>query len=162
MELYLDSGFVFTLYIGTLPSPLPSLFVLLKNCFKIIYKVVPVHVTNAYGEWKYSCTDLYGAETWTLRKVYLESFEMWCCRRMEISWTDRVRNEEVLHRVKEERNILHTINRRKADCIGHILHRKCLLTHVIEGKIKRRIEVMKRRGRKRKQSLDDIKGKRKH
>jgi hypothetical protein len=55
---------------------------------------------------------LYGAETWTLRKVdqkYLESFEMWCWRRMEISWTDRVRNEEVLHRVKEERNIVHTI-----------------------------------------------------
>jgi hypothetical protein len=48
---------------------------------------------------------LYGAETWTLRKVdqkHLESFEMWCWRRMEkISWTDRVRNEEVLHRVKE-------------------------------------------------------------
>jgi hypothetical protein len=49
---------------------------------------------------------LYGAETWTLPKVdqkHLESFEMWCWRRMEkISWTDRVRNEEVLHRVKEE------------------------------------------------------------
>jgi hypothetical protein len=53
---------------------------------------------------------LYGAEMWTLRKMdqkYLESFEMWCWRRMEkISWADRVRNEEVLHRVKEERNIL--------------------------------------------------------
>jgi hypothetical protein len=60
---------------------------------------------------------LYGADTWTLRKVdqkYLESFEMCCWRRMEkISWTDRVRNEEVLHRVKEERNIVHTIIRRK-------------------------------------------------
>jgi hypothetical protein len=60
---------------------------------------------------------LYGAETRTLRKVdqkYLESFEMWCWRRMEkISWTDRVRNEEVLHRVKVERNIIHTIKRRK-------------------------------------------------
>jgi hypothetical protein len=66
---------------------------------------------------------LYGAETWTLRKVdqkYLESFEMWCCRRMEkISWTNHVRNEEVLHRVKE-RNILHTIQRRKANWIGHM------------------------------------------
>jgi hypothetical protein len=55
---------------------------------------------------------LYGAETWTLRKMdqnYLESFEMWCWRRMEkISWTDRVRNE-VVHRVKEERNIVHSI-----------------------------------------------------
>jgi hypothetical protein len=81
--------------------------------------------------------DLYGAETRTLRKVdqkYLESFEMWCWRRMEISWTDRVRNEEVLHGVKEERNILHTIKRRKANWIGHILRRNCLLKHVIEGK----------------------------
>jgi len=43
---------------------------------------------------------LYGAETWTLRAAdqkYLESFEMWCWRRIEkISWTDHVRNEEVL------------------------------------------------------------------
>jgi hypothetical protein len=47
---------------------------------------------------------------------------MWCWRRMEkISWTDRVRNEEVLHRVKEERNIVHTIKRRKANWIGHNL-----------------------------------------
>ena len=56
---------------------------------------------------------LYGAETWTLRAVdqeHLESFEMWCWRRMEkISWTDHVRNEEVLLRVKEQRNILHEI-----------------------------------------------------
>jgi hypothetical protein len=62
---------------------------------------------------------LYGAETWTLRKVdqkYLESFEMWCWRRMEkISWTNHVRNEEVLHTVIEERNILYTIKRRKAN-----------------------------------------------
>jgi hypothetical protein len=61
----------------------------------------------------------YAAGTWTLRKVgqkYLEGFEMWCWRRMEkTSWTDRVRNEEVLHRVKEERNIVHTIKRRKAN-----------------------------------------------
>jgi hypothetical protein len=52
---------------------------------------------------------------------------------MEISSTNRVRNEEVLHRVKEERNILHTIKRRKANWIGHILRTNCLLKHVIEG-----------------------------
>jgi hypothetical protein len=107
---------------------------------------------------------LYGAETWTLRKVdqkYLESFEMWCWRRMEkIGWTDRVRNEEVLHRVKEERNILHTINRRKANWIGYILRRNCLLKHVIEGKLEGRIEMTERRGRRRKQLLDDLKEKR--
>jgi hypothetical protein len=38
----------------------------------------------------------------------------------KISWTDRVKNKEVLHRVKEERNILHTAKRRKANGIGHI------------------------------------------
>jgi hypothetical protein len=51
--------------------------------------------------------DSYGAENWTLRKVdqkYPESFEMWCCRRMEkISWTDRVINEAILHKYGEAR-----------------------------------------------------------
>jgi hypothetical protein len=82
---------------------------------------------------------LYGAKTWALRKVdqkYLESLETWCWRRMKkISWTDHVRNEEVLHRVKEDRNILNTIQRRKANWFGHILYRNCLLKHVIEGKL---------------------------
>jgi hypothetical protein len=58
-------------------------------------------------------TAFYGAETWTLRKAdqkYLESFEMWCWRRMEkFSWIDRVNNEEALLRVMEERNILNRI-----------------------------------------------------
>jgi len=87
---------------------------------------------------------LYGAETWTLRKVdqkYLESFEMWCCRRMEKNrWTNCVRKEEELQRVKD-RNILQTIKTRKANLIGRMLHRNCLLKHVIEGKTKGRIEV---------------------
>jgi hypothetical protein len=46
-----------------------------------------------------------------------------------------VRNEEVLRRVKEERNILRTIKRRKANWNGHILRKNCLLKHVIEEKI---------------------------
>jgi hypothetical protein len=57
----------------------------------------------------------------------------------------------------EERNILHTVKRRKANWIGHILRRNCLLKHVIEGKKEGRIEVMGRRGRRRKQLLDDVK-----
>jgi hypothetical protein len=48
-----------------------------------------------------------------------------------------VRNEEVLHRVDEERNILHTIKRRKADWFGHILRKNCILKRVIEGKRER-------------------------
>ena len=39
--------------------------------------------------------------------------------RTAISWTDRVKNE-VKHRVKEERNILHTITRSEANWIGHM------------------------------------------
>jgi hypothetical protein len=70
----------------------------------------------------------------------------WCWRRMEISWTDHVRNEEVLLRVKERRNILHEISKRKANWIGHILRRNCLLPQVIEGKIKGGIKVTGRRG----------------
>ena len=49
------------------------------------------------------------------------NFEMLCWRRMEkISWTDHMRNEEVLHRVNEQRNLLHEIIKRKANWIGHI------------------------------------------
>ena len=109
---------------------------------------------------------LYGAETWTLRATdqkCLESFEMWCCRRMEkISWTEHVRNEEVSLRVNEQRNILHEIRKRKANWIGHILRRNCLLQQVIEGKIKGKIEVTRRRGRRRKKLLDDLKDRREY
>jgi hypothetical protein len=72
-------------------------------------------------------------------------------------WTDRVRNEEVLQGVWVERNTLHTIKRRKAKWICHILPRNCLLKHIIEGKIERRIEMKVRRGRRHKQLLDDRK-----
>jgi hypothetical protein len=80
--------------------------------------------------------------TWDTDQKHLESFEMWCWRRMgKISWTYHVRNEEVLHKVKEKRNILHEIRKWKANWIGHILHRNCLLQQVIEGKIQGGIEV---------------------
>ena len=75
---------------------------------------------------------------------------------MEISWTDRVRNEEVFHRTKEERNVLQTIKRRKVNWIGHILNRNCLLKLVIEEKVEERVEMTGRRGRRCKQLLDDL------
>jgi len=107
---------------------------------------------------------LYGAENWTLRAVdqkHMESFEIWCWRRMEkISWTDQVRNEEVFLRVKEQRNILHEIRKRKANWIGHILRRNGLLQRVIEGKIQVGIEVTGRQGRRRRKLLDKLKERR--
>jgi hypothetical protein len=81
-------------------------------------------------------------------------------KRNEISWTCRVRNEEVLHRVKEDRNVLHTIKRRKANWIGHVLRRNCLLKRVTEGKLERSTQMTGRRGRRRKQLLDSLKEKR--
>jgi hypothetical protein len=78
----------------------------------------------------------------------------------KISWTDRVRNEDVLLRVKEQRNILHEISKRKANWIGHILCRKWLLQQVIEGKIKEGMEVKGRRGRRRRKLLDGHKERR--
>jgi len=71
-----------------------------------------------------------------------------------------VRNEEVLLRVNERRNILNEIRKRKANWIGHILRRNCLLKQVIEGKIKGELDVTNRRGRRRKKLLDDLKDRR--
>ena len=75
-------------------------------------------------------------------------------------WTDHVRNEEVLLRVKEQMNILHEISKLKANRIGHILRRNCLLQRVNEGKIKGGIEVTGRRGRRRKKLPNDLKERR--
>ena len=71
----------------------------------------------------------------------------------KIGWNDRVRNEKVLHRVMEGRNVLRTVKRRKDYWIGHRFRRNCLLKYVIEEKI----EVTGRRGRRRKQLLDYLK-----
>jgi hypothetical protein len=75
---------------------------------------------------------------------------------------DHVRNEEVLLRAKELRNVLHETRKRKANWIGHILRRNCLLQRIIEGKIEGEIEVTERRGRRRRKLLDDLKERKKY
>jgi len=77
----------------------------------------------------------------------------------KFSWVDRVRNEK-LRSVKEKKNILQTIKRRKANWIVHILRRNCLLKDVIEGKIEGTIKVRGRLRIRRKQLLYDLKEKR--
>ena len=64
-----------------------------------------------------------------------------------------MRNYVVLHRVKEEKNIIHTIRRWEANWNGHILSMDCLIKLVIEG----RIEMVGRQERRSKQLLNDIK-----
>jgi hypothetical protein len=56
--------------------------------------------------------------------------------------------------------LLHEIRKRKANWIGHILRRNCLLKEVIEGKIEGQKEVTRRRGRRRKKLLDDLRDRR--
>ena len=52
---------------------------------------------------------------------------------------------------------IHEIRKRKANWIGHMLRRNCLLQWVTEGKIRGWIEVTGRQGRKRRKLLDDLK-----
>jgi hypothetical protein len=116
------------------------------------------HHIKLYSKCYIRIIDLYGAETWTL---HLESVDILCWRRMEmISWPDHVRTEEVLLRVKEQRNILYEISKGKANWIGHILRRNCLLQQGIEGKMKGVIEMTGRRGRRRRKLLDNLKERR--
>ena len=64
--------------------------------------------------------DLYGSETWTLRKLekYFEIFEMWCCRRMEkINWSEEITNEQIIDRIGEKRTFLNNILSRKENWI---------------------------------------------
>jgi hypothetical protein len=68
-----------------------------------------------------------------------------------------VRNNKVLHRANDDRNILHTIRRWKVNCIGHFLRKNSLLKHFIERKIKEKTEVVGKRGRRCKQLVDDFK-----
>ncbi|KAJ4447252.1 hypothetical protein ANN_09256 [Periplaneta americana] len=101
--------------------------------------------------------ELYGAETWTLRRSEekrLEAFEMWIWRRVERKkWTDRIRNEAVLERVGKERMILKMMRKRKRNCLSHWLRRNCLLEDALEGMVNgRRV-----RGRIKYQMIDDIK-----
>ena len=67
---------------------------------------------------------------------------MWCWRRAEISCADFIKYEEVLHRVKEERNILDIIKSRKANWIGRIM----LGNFLLKGGIGRKMEELGRRG----------------
>jgi hypothetical protein len=131
-----------------------------KLTVKLFHNTNLNYIINEIDTYIHIHIHVYILETWTLRAVdqkHLESFEMWM---EKISWTDHVRNEEVLLRVKEQRNILHDIRKRKTNWIGHILRRNCFLQQVIEGKIKGKIEVTERRGRRRRKLLDDLKERR--
>jgi hypothetical protein len=103
---------------------------------------------------------LCGAGTGTLRKVdrkHLEMFGDVVLERMEISWTDRVRREKVLHAVIKDRDVVRRVNVGKAKWIGYVLCRNCLLQHVAKGDIEDRMNLTRRRRRKCTQLQDGLK-----
>jgi hypothetical protein len=69
---------------------------------------------------------------------------------------DREINEEVLHTVKRERNILHTVKLWNTSWICYIVHSNCLLKHAVQGK-RSSDKVTGRQGIGRKQLLDELK-----
>jgi hypothetical protein len=120
-----------------------SRIVLVETAFKKKKTLVTSKLDlNLRGKKTVKCyiwsTALYGAETWTLRRVdqkYIESVELWCWRRMEVGWTDHLKSE-VLGAVMEEMNILHTIKTRNANWIGHVLHWNCFLNTLLKERWK--------------------------
>ena len=72
----------------------------------------------------------------------------------KIKWSEKITNEHVLERIGERRTLLNNILRRKANWIGHILRRICLLHYGIEGQMTEVKEVG--RIRRRTQLLDDL------
>ena len=103
-------------------------------------------------------TAMYACETWTLRendRKRIEAFEMWIWRRTQgITWKDRITNEEVLNRVGEVRQLLMDIKKRKKTWIGHVLRRNGLMREVLEGRMRGKRTV----GRRRQQMMDELAG----
>lgn len=61
---------------------------------------------------------------------------MWIWRKvLNISWSDKVCNEEVLRCVGKERAIISVINERRRVWLGHTLQHSDLVPLVIEGRV---------------------------
>ena len=85
---------------------------------------------------------LYGCECWTISKEMekkLEAAEMWFLRRMlQISWTEKISNDEVTRRAGVTPSLINTVRRRQMKFVGHVYRKdgieKIAMTGNIEGK----------------------------
>jgi hypothetical protein len=126
-------------------------------------------ITNAYAMlWCVGLPDsmgwihLYKLSLWILMVLYLllHTDNSWQACSILLAFTSYLcSHKDVLLIVKEQRNILHEIRKRKTNWIGHILRRNCLLQWVTEGKIQGEIEVTGRQGRRHRKLWDDLKEK---
>jgi hypothetical protein len=82
---------------------------------------------------------VYGSETWTVEENgerVVNGFEMWCWRRMlNIKWTDRITNDEVFQREKEERLLSKILKNIHHLCIRHIIRHNEFAVSILEGAI---------------------------
>ena len=94
---------------------------------------------------------MYESETWTLTEALekkIEAFEMWCFRRMErVSWKQRMKNTIVLKKVGTKRQLLAIIKERKLKYFGHIKRSNSIQKFILEGKVKGKRGVGRRRTR---------------
>jgi hypothetical protein len=74
---------------------------------------------------------------------------------LKIISTKCIKNKKVLYRIKEERKIVHAVTNRRANWIGHMLHRNCFLKHVTEGKTEGKLEGTGRREGRSRQLLEE-------
>lgn len=95
---------------------------------------------------------LYGVESWTLTEATtkkLEAFELWTYRRiLKISWMDKISNTRVLQKLNKEREIMHTVKRRKLEYLGHIMRNETkykLLKCILQGKVQGKRSIGRRR-----------------
>ena len=100
---------------------------------------------------------LYGCETWTLTKPLMdriEACEMWFMRKMgNISYKQRITNEEVLRKLGTQRSLLKSIKTRKLRFFGHTKRHNTIMKDILEGKM----EGRRPKGRPRAQWSDNIK-----
>ena len=101
----------------------------------------------------------YGAEAWTLKardERKITSMEMWLWRRMlRISWMEKRTDNSILQELEIKRELLGHVRKRKLSYYGHLCRdHGCQITKtVVEGYV----EGRRRRGRPRKQYIDNIK-----
>jgi len=54
---------------------------------------------------------------------------------LKIKWTDKITNEKVFQRVREERLLLKISNNRRHSWIGHIIRHNEFVVNIMEGAI---------------------------
>ena len=64
---------------------------------------------------------MYGYESWTIRKDECQRIELWCWRRLRVSWTARRSNQSILKEVSPEYSLEGLMLKLKLQYFGHLM-----------------------------------------